>query len=89
MGKKISVHIGSSVSNRVIGSTTFENTDINFPEKNALHLAYQDEIQKFIGIQLAPRIASLNARLKTSSRPYRINNSLGVLFAIYRRVLNF
>jgi len=56
-----------------------------FGKKEALHVAYQDEIQKFIGIQLAPRIASLNARLKTSSRPYRINNSLGVLFARYGR----
>jgi tetratricopeptide (TPR) repeat protein len=59
----------------------FEDTGIRFPDEETLSDAFTAETERFVTVQLAPQVAALGARLSTDSRPYRIFNKLGILYA--------
>lgn len=61
----------------------FEDTGITPPDGEGVARAFQREASNLVGFQLAPKIASLEARLQNNPRPFLIHNAIGVLYARY------
>lgn len=68
---------------RPVSASRVMKEPVRLPDGEATFKAYTAELNRFLGIDLKPRIADLQQELKTDRTNVRLLNKLGVLYARY------
>ncbi len=68
---------------RPVSASRVLKESVRLPDSDSTFKAYTAELNRFLGIDLKPRIAELQNQLKTDRTNARLMNKLGVLYARY------